>query len=52
MNQLALLPAAPALVAGDKASMRFLEFFAANILNPNTRRTTAAPCGNFWHGRK
>ena len=23
--------------AGDEASMRFLEFFAANIRNPNTR---------------
>jgi hypothetical protein len=33
-------PSAPLLVAaaGDKASMRFLEFFAANIRNPNTRR--------------
>jgi hypothetical protein len=24
-------------VAGDRASMRFLEFFAANIRNPHTR---------------
>ena len=32
--------AVPALVAvaGDRASMRFLEFFAANIRNPHTRR--------------
>ena len=34
---------APALsqlvaVAGERASMRFLEFFAANIRNPHTRR--------------
>jgi hypothetical protein len=31
---------APALVAaaGDDASTRFLEFFAANIRNPHTRR--------------
>jgi hypothetical protein len=42
MNQ--LLPIAssalPALVAvaGERASMRFLEFFAANIRNPHTRR--------------
>jgi hypothetical protein len=30
----------PALVVagGDHASMRFLEFFAANIRNPHTRR--------------
>ena len=30
----------PALIAaaGDKAGMRFLEFFAARIRNPNTRR--------------
>jgi hypothetical protein len=42
MNQVALLrpTALPALVAaaGDRASMRFLEFFAANIRNPHTRR--------------
>ena len=32
--------AVPALVAaaGERASMRFLEFFAANIRNPHTRR--------------
>jgi site-specific recombinase XerD len=42
MNQLIPLssPALPALVvaAGARASMRFLEFFAANIRNPHTRR--------------
>src|SRR5437773_3581394 len=42
MNQLVRLasPALPALVtaAGERASMRFLEFFAANIRNPHTRR--------------
>jgi len=43
MNQLAPIgsPAAlPQLVAGagERASMRFLEFFAANIRNPHTRR--------------
>jgi hypothetical protein len=42
MNNL-LAPSAlqlPALVAvaGERASMRFLEFFAANIRNPHTRR--------------
>ena len=30
----------PALIvaAGERASLRFLEFFAANIRNPHTRR--------------
>jgi hypothetical protein len=27
-------------VAGERASMRFLEFFAANIRNPHTRRAS------------
>jgi hypothetical protein len=42
VNQLLPLsaPALPALVtaAGDRAELRFLEFFVANIHNPNTRR--------------
>ncbi len=43
MNQLVLpisSPALPALVtaAGERAGTRFLEFFAANIRNPHTRR--------------
>ena len=42
MNQLVPISssAVPALVAaaGERASMRFLEFFAANIRNPHTRR--------------
>jgi site-specific recombinase XerD len=42
MNQLVPIspPTLPALVAaaGERASMRFLEFFAANIRNPHTRR--------------
>jgi hypothetical protein len=39
----------PALVAGagDRASMRFLEFFAANIRNPHTRRAYARAAGEF-----
>jgi len=34
----------PALVtaAGKRASLRFLEFFAANIRNPHTRRWRSA----------
>jgi hypothetical protein len=43
MNQLAPITVSgtlPALVtvAGDRASLRFMEFFGANIRNPHTRR--------------
>ena len=42
MNQLVPISSTtlPAIViaAGERASMRFLEFFAANIRNPHTRR--------------
>ena len=44
MNHLTPLPSAslscPALIAtaGDRAQLRFLEFFASNIRNPHTRR--------------
>src|SRR5262252_1695396 len=42
MNQIVPIrsPALPKLViaAGERARMRFLEFFAANIRNPHTRR--------------
>ena len=43
MNQvvpIAALTSVPALIAaaGEPASLRFLEFFAANIRNPHTRR--------------
>ena len=46
MNELVTLSppvAMPALVAaaGERAGMRFLEFFAANIRNPHTRRAYA-----------
>ncbi|OTP66206.1 tyrosine-type recombinase/integrase [Caballeronia sordidicola] len=39
----------PALVnhAGEKAGIRFLEFFASNIRNPNTRRAYAHAVGEF-----
>ena len=52
MNQLAPLSSIdrlPALitVAGDRASLRFLEFFAANIRNPNTRRAYARGVSDF-----
>jgi len=37
----------PSLIAaaGERASMRFLEFFAANIRDPHTRRACAATDG-------
>jgi hypothetical protein len=34
-------------VAGERASMRFLEFFAANIRNPHTRRAYARAADEF-----
>ena len=42
-------PALPVLVtaAGERASMRFLEFFAANIRNPHTRRAYARAADEF-----
>ena len=53
MNQLAPLPspalALPALIASadDRAQLRFLEFFAANIRNANTRRAYARGISEF-----
>jgi hypothetical protein len=41
INALVALSPPPALVAGERASMRCLEFFAANIRNPHTRRAYA-----------
>lgn len=60
MTQIALLPspasALPALIASadDRAQLRFLEFFAANIRNPNTRRAYARGTGEFlaWCTRR
>jgi hypothetical protein len=42
-------PAVPELIAaaGERASMRFLEFFAANIRNPHTRRAYARAADEF-----
>ena len=46
----------PALIAslGDQASWRYIEFFAANIRNGNTRRAYARACGKFlaWSDRR
>jgi hypothetical protein len=38
--------------AGDAASLRFLEFFAANIRNPHTRRAYGRAVADFliWWG--
>ena len=51
MNQLASLPRPtfPAQVAasGDRAGIRFLEFFAANIRNPHTRYAYGHAVGDF-----
>src|ERR1700733_5980744 len=42
-------PAVPTLVAaaGERASRRFIEFFAANIRNPHTRRAYARAAQEF-----
>ena len=52
MNHLAPVIAStqlPSLVAaaGERASLRFLEFFAANIRNPNTRRAYGRAVAEF-----
>jgi site-specific recombinase XerD len=51
MNELVPISSSPvpALIAaaGDRASMRFLEFFAANIRNPHTRRAYARAAEEF-----
>ena len=60
MTQLTALPSAdlplPALiaVAGERAAYRFLEFFTAQIRNPNTRRAYSRAVGDFlsWLERK
>lgn len=60
MKQIAVLTSSalplPALVAaaGDKAGFRLLEFFAAQIRNPNTRRAYARAAGDFfvWCGAR
>ena len=46
----------PAIIAaeGEPASWRYIEFFTANIRNPNTRRAYARACANFlaWCQRR
>src|ERR1035438_339854 len=36
------------LAAGKKAGLRFLEFFTADIRNPNTRRAYHRACCDFF----
>src|ERR1700724_2259623 len=40
----------PVLIAdaGEPAAWRYIEFFTANIRNPNTRRAYARACGRFF----
>jgi site-specific recombinase XerD len=49
-------PVVPAVVAaaGEQAGGRYIEFFTANIRNPNTRRAYARACGHFfaWCARR
>jgi hypothetical protein len=52
MNQLVTVgqgPFLPALVtaAGERAQVRFLEFFAASIRNAHTRRAYSNAVGDF-----
>jgi hypothetical protein len=47
------VPIVPALiaVAGERASRRFLEFFATNIRNPHTRRAYSRVVADFMSTR-
>jgi len=49
-------PVVPAIIAaeGEPASWRYIEFFTANIRNPNTRRAYARAGANFlaWCHRR
>ena len=40
----------PALIAdaGERATWRYIDFFTANIRNPNTRRAYARACSTFF----
>jgi site-specific recombinase XerD len=52
VNQIVVLPrpSLPALVvaAGERAGLRFLEFFTAQIRNPHTRRAYARAAADFF----
>ena len=52
MRQLLSIPSSPVVprliaASGDRAGLRFLEFFAANIRNPHTRRAYSRAVGEF-----
>ncbi len=40
----------PSLIAdaGEQAAWRYVDFFTANIRNPNTRRAYARACARFF----
>src|SRR3974390_1014707 len=42
------------VAAGDQAAWRYIDFFTANIRNPNTRRAYARACSTFfdWCGER
>ena len=46
--------AVPGVIAdlGDQAAWRYVEFFTANIRNPNTRRAYARACARFSAGAR
>ena len=45
------MPALPAVIvgAGDRAALRFLEYFTVNISNRNTREAYARAAADFLH---
>ena len=49
MNEITRIHTLPALVTatGEKASVRFLDFFTSNIRNPNTRKAYSKAIGEF-----
>ena len=53
VSTLASAVPAPVVAAGERAGIRFLEFFASAIRNPNTRRAYAHAVGEFltWCGQ-
>jgi hypothetical protein len=38
----------PALIAGDLASWRYIDFFTSNVRNANIRRAYARQCQTFF----
>ena len=46
---IAYAPRLPTLISasGERAAIRFVDFFTSNIRNPNTRKAYAKAVGNF-----